>query len=134
MQGQYKVFTDATKVPFIKAIKLSDGFKIKFAGYYNEREKIFRTKRNDSLIHHNSNSIAFNYEIVNKFDIKLFLVEYAGKFLFITKEYLMKIGKLHQYKTKGYELQVFAEISEFSESEKEAKNKFIPDTQLALFS
>jgi hypothetical protein len=123
-----------TKVPYIKTVKLELGcsMKPKFIGHINERVKIFRTKRNDSQIHHKTNSIAFNHSLVHQYDIDIFQVEYNGKFLYITTEYLLKVGKEFQYAQGKTELQIFCPLREFSSSIEGAKGK--NDTQFSLFS
>jgi hypothetical protein len=123
-----------TKIPYIKTVKLELGcsLKPKFIGHYNQREKIFRTKRNDSQIHHKSNSIAFNHSLVNRFDIEIFQVEYNGEFLYITKEYLLKVGKVYEFRRGNAELQIFIPIKEFSHSIREAKDK--NEIQLMMFA
>jgi hypothetical protein len=131
---QNNIFFEDTKIPFIKAIRLEleNSFKPKFIGHYNFNDKSFRTKRNDSQIYHKTNSIAFNYHLVNNLDIEFFRVEYNGKFLFISKEYLLKVGKVYEFKHGGAELQIFTPIKEFSNTLYQAKTK--GNKQLGLFS
>jgi len=119
-----------TKVPFIKSVKLETGFNPKFLGHYNQREKLFLCKRSYSQIHHKSNSIAFNYDFINEFDICMIPVELNAEFLFTRKEHLLKVGEIFQF--KNYELQIFEPIIEFSKSISEAKAK--NNIQLNFFS
>ena len=123
-----------TKVKHIKSVRLdlTGVQKPKFIGHYDEKNKIFRTKRNDFQVHRLTHSLAFNYDLVHKLDIEIFQVEFRGNFLYIAKEYLLKIGTAMHFQKGGAELQMFAPIEQFSKSIKEAKDKL--DNQFEMFS
>jgi len=130
---QNNIFLEPTKVNYIKSVRLElpNSQKPKFIGHLNEREKIFRTKRNDYQIYRKTQSIAFNLDLVNQFDIEVFQVEYNGQFLYIAKEHLLNVGQVFHFQKGGAETQLFAQIKEFSGSIKEAKNKL--ENQLEMF-
>lgn len=107
-----------------------DSFKPRIIGNYNPKEKSFFTTRNESQIHHKTQSIAFNYDLVKDNRIEMFIVDYNGCLLYMTRNYALKIGKVYQF--NAYEVQVFCPIKEFSLTPSSAKQQ--DDNSLTLFS
>lgn len=123
---QHKIFFNDSNRQHVKnvALYLNGSIRPKIIGSLDILTKTFSTKRSRAKhVHRNTNSLAFNYQLLNLPEVQFIEVNLDGEKLFISKAEALKVGKNYRFGKAGYELQLFVPLDKFSKSMNSAKLK-----------
>jgi hypothetical protein len=105
-------------------VVLSNGYdRPRFIGKYEPDTKLFSTRRKpQEHTFNNANAIGFNYSLLAEREIDICKVEYGSETLFTHSQFVLATGTVKRF--KGFELQVFLPINEFSDTPGAALQKW----------
>ncbi len=80
-------------------------------------EGTFYTKRNEKHLHRKTNSLGLNLELLQRQDLRFswILIEYCGKRLVTSRQFLLYHGKVFTFSNSGFEKQIFLRLDLWGE-------------------
>lgn len=111
-------------LPGFWVIVLQTGFTTKHIGKLHTPSGVFECKRiRAKHLHRKTNSIAFNYSLMQSDKIKIIKLSLDNEPFYIAREYLLRVGEVYRYKKQGFELQIFVNLNYFSRTPAAALSK-----------
>ena len=119
-------------LPGVWVIALQTGFTNKHIGKLHTPSGVFECKRiRAKHLHRKTNSIAFNYNLMQSDKIKIIKLSLDDEPFYIARKYLLRVGEVYRYKKQGFELQIFVNLNYFSRTPAAANLQII--NNLSLF-
>ena len=111
-------------LPGFWVIVLQTGFTTKHIGKLHTTSGVFERRRiRAKHLHRKTNSIAFNYSLMQSDKIKIIKLSLDNEPFYIAREYLLRVGEVYRYKKQGFELQIFVNLNYFSRTPAAALSK-----------
>jgi hypothetical protein len=108
-----------TKYQHVYNVQLVLDSGLRFIGTLDQAgEGTFYTKRSSKHVYRNSNSLALNYELLQRpdFKFKWIIIEFDGRRLTSSKEFFLRYGARLNFKRAGFEKQISLRLDLFGES------------------
>ncbi len=104
-------------------VQLNLPLQTRYIGKLNEAgEGTFFTKRGAQHLHRKTNSLGINLELVQRQDyhFKWILVEFNGKRVITSREFLLYHGSVFDFSKAGFEKQIFLQLDLWGEERAKA--------------
>ena len=115
MQQRFKYFLRLipTKNVHVFNVQLNLDAETRYIGKIDQSgEGTFRTKRSRQHLHRKTNSLGINLELVTRqdFPFKWIVIEFEGRDLITSKEFLLYHGSIFDFGKAGFEKQIFLKL------------------------
>lgn len=118
--------------PGVLNIAINLGMKTRYIGKLYLTSGVFECRKNRRKhLLKKINSIGFNYSLMKSDKIKLVKLHLDNETLYITREYLQRVGEVLKFEKQGFELQIFVNMNHFSRTPAAANLQII--NNLSLF-
>ena len=125
MQQQYSnnLVLNPTKYPHVFDVALRLGFQTRHIGKLDTAgEGVFYTSRKEKHLHRKTNSLGLNLELVQRqdFPYKWIIIEFDGRRLVTSREFLLYHGAVFNFCKAGFEKQIFLRLDYWGEEKARA--------------
>ena len=109
-------------------VQLTLALQTRYVGKLDEAgDGTFYTKRCQKHVHRKSNSLGINLELVQRqdFHFKWILIEFEGRRLITSREFLLYHGSVFDFSKAGFEKQVFLRLDLWGEERARAFERML---------
>jgi hypothetical protein len=116
----------ASKFSYVFNVVLKLAHQTRYIGRLDQAgEGTFTTKRSEKHLHRKTNSLGVNLELLQRFNFKWIVIDYCGKKLETTRNFLLYHGSVFDFKKAGFEKQCFLKLNLFGRDKAEAFDRTI---------